>query len=187
MGTYRDALLWGTLYVYIFLYLFIYIVFIFIISMAHSSYTIVSVLAVSLPFIFLLTLQRIVLYFSSGNSTGKCKGITIVGTVFFSICIVQLGVNEYNSKFHTDRWLKDEGKRVYMVDDLLAKRKLVGEPKKKIIQLLGKPSETGRFKEMNQAVYYLGDERGFISIDSEWLILQFDSDNKVVEYKVYKD
>ncbi|WP_410983325.1 hypothetical protein [Bacillus cereus] len=187
MGKYRDFLLWATLYVYVFLYLFIYIAFIFIIGMAHSSYTIVSVLAVSVPFIFLLVLQRIVLHFSSSNNKRKCKDIIIVGTVFFSICIVQLGVNEYNSKFHADRWLKNEQKRVYMVDNLLGKHKLMGKTKKEIIQLLGKPTETKRFEEMNQTVYYLGDERGFISIDSEWLILQFDSDDKVVEYKVYTD
>lgn len=73
-----------------------------------------------------------------------------MGAVLFSICIVQLGVNEYNSKFQTDRWLKDERKRVYMIDDLLTKHKLVGKPKKEIVQLLGKPTETRRFEEMNQ-------------------------------------
>lgn len=187
MGKYRDFLLWGMLYIYVFLYLFLYIAFIFIIGMAHSSYTIVSVFAVSIPFIFLLVLQRIVLHFSSSNNKRKCKDIIIVGTVFFSICIVQLGVNEYNSKFRIDRWLEDEGNRVYMIDDLLAKHKLVGKPKEEIIKLLGKPTETSRFEEMNQTVYYLGDERGFIPIDSEWLILQFNSDNQVVECKLYKD
>ncbi|WP_243523621.1 hypothetical protein [Bacillus pseudomycoides] len=175
------------LYVYVFLYLFIYIAFIFIIGMAHSSYNIVSVLAVSIPFIFLLVLQWVILHFSVGNSKGRFKSITIVGTVLFSICIVQLGVNEYHSKFYTDRWLQNEEKRVYMIDDLLAKHKVVGKPKEEIIQLLGKPTETSRFEEMNQTVYYLGDERGLISIDSEWLILQFDNDDKVVEYKLYKD
>lgn len=186
MGKYRDFLLRGMLYVYVFLYLFLYIAFIFIIGMNHSSYTIVSVLAVSVPFIFLLVLQRIVLHFSSSNNK-KCKDIIIVGTVFFSICIIQLGVNEYHSKFHTDRWLQNEANRVYMVDDLLDKYTLVGKHKEEIIQLLGKPTETSRFEQMNQTVYYLGDERGFIPVDSEWLILQFNSDNQVVECKLYKD
>ena len=187
MGKYRDFLLWGMLYVYVFLYLFLYIAFMFIIGMAHSSYTIVSVLAVSVPFIFLLVLQRIVLHFSSSNNKRKCKDIIIVGTVFFSICIVQLGVNEYNSKFRIDRWLEDEGNRVYMIDDLLAQHKLVGKSNKEIIQLLGRPTKTSKSEEMNQTVYYLGDERGFISIDSERLILQFDNDDKVVEYTIQKD
>ncbi|MEY8350565.1 hypothetical protein AALF16_20115 [Bacillus cereus] len=187
MGKYRDFLLWGMLYIYVFLYLFLYIAFIFIIGMAHSSYMIVSVLAVSVPFIFLLVLRRIVLHFSSSNNKRKCKDIIIVGTVFFSICIVQLGVNEYHSKFHTDRWLQNEEKRVYMVDDLLAKHKLVGKSKQEIIRLLGEPTETRRFEEMNQTVYYLGVERGVIPIDSEWLIFQFDNADKAVEYKLYKD
>ncbi|MED0853170.1 hypothetical protein P4T44_00740 [Bacillus pseudomycoides] len=170
-----------------FLYLFICIAFIFIIGMTHSSYNTVSILVVSIPFILLLALQWIVFHFSGGNNKGIFKSITIVGAVLFSICIVQLGVNEYNSKFQTDRWLKDERKRVYMIDDLLTKHKLVGKPKKEIVQLLGKPTETRRFEEMNQTIYYLGDERGFIPIDSEWLILQFDNDDKVVEHRLYKD
>ncbi|MGG3528397.1 hypothetical protein COM13_26735 [Bacillus pseudomycoides] len=187
MGAYRDFLLRATLYVYVFLYLFICIAFIFIIGTTHSSYNTVSILVVSIPFILLLALQWIVFHFSGGNNKGIFKSITIVGAVLFSICIVQLGVNKYNSKFQTDRWLKDERKRVYMIDDLLTKHKLVGKPKKEIVQLLGKPTETRRFEEMNQTVYYLGDERGFIPIDSEWLILQFDNDDKVVEHRLYKD
>ncbi|MED1598162.1 MULTISPECIES: hypothetical protein [Bacillus] len=150
MGAYRDFLLRATLYVYVFLYLFICIAFIFIIGMTHSSYNTVSILVVSIPFILLLALQWIVFHFSGGNNKGIFKSITIVGAVLFSICIVQLGVNEYNSKFQTDRWLKDERKRVYMIDDLLTKHKLVGKPKKEIVQLLGKPTETRRFEEMNQ-------------------------------------
>lgn len=191
MGKYRDFLLWGTLYVYIFLYLFAYLAFIFIIDMIHSSYNIVSVLAVSIPFILLLVMQWIILYFSVGDNKGKYKkkfkGITIFGAVLFSFCIVQLGVNEYNSKFHTDRWLENEQKRVYMVDDLLAKHKLVGKSKEEMIQLLGNPTETRRLEETTQTLYYLGNERGFIPIDSECLVLQFDHDDKVIEYKIQKD
>ncbi|WP_017151397.1 hypothetical protein [Bacillus bingmayongensis] len=191
MGKYRDFLLWGTLYVYIVLYMFVYLAFIFIISMIHSSYSMVSVLAVSLPFILLFVIQWIILHFSVGDNKGtykrRFKGITILGAIVFSICIVQLGVNEYNSKFHADRWLKNEQKRVYMVDDLLAKHKLVGKSKKEIIQILGYPTETRRFEEMTQTLYYLGDERGFISIDSECLVLQFDNNDKIIEYTIQKD
>lgn len=191
MGKYRDFLLWGTLYVYIFLYLFVYLAFIFIIDMIHSFYNIVSVLAVSLPFILLLVMQWIILYFSVGDNKRKYKkrfkGITIFGAVLFSFCIVQLGVNEYNSKFHTDRWLKNEQKRVYMVDDLLAKHKLVRKSKEEMIQLLGNPTETRRLEETTQTLYYLGNERGFIFIDSECLVLQFDHDDKVIEYTIQKD
>ena len=35
-------------------------------------------------------------------------------------------------------------------------------------------------------VYYLGDERGFISIDSEWLIIHF-VDDVVNEYDIVID
>ncbi len=36
-------------------------------------------------------------------------------------------------------------------------------------------------------LYYLGNERGFIPIDSEYLVLQFDKDGRVIEYKVQRD
>lgn len=44
------------------------------------------------------------------------------------------------------------------------------------MELLGDETNTDYFKEVNNIVYYLGDERGFISIDSEWLVIMFDND-----------
>lgn len=44
------------------------------------------------------------------------------------------------------------------------------------VELLGDETNTDYFKEVNNIVYYLGDERGFISIDSEWLVIMFDND-----------
>ncbi|AOM06767.1 hypothetical protein FORC24_3477 [Bacillus cereus] len=103
------------------------------------------------------------------------------------MCTVQLSVNEYTSKFNQNRWLNHADKRVHMVDDLLQKYKLIGKSNEEITQLLGAPTETRSGEEGVITLYYLGAERGFIPIDSEQLILQFDRDGKVMEYTVHKD
>lgn len=117
----------------------------------------------------------------------KCWGGGIVALIPLIVCTVQLSVNEYTSKFNQNRWLNHADKRVHMVDDLLQKYKLIGKSNEEITQLLGAPTETGSGEEGVITLYYLGTERGFIPIDSEQLILQFDRDGKVMEYTVHKD
>ena len=48
------------------------------------------------------------------------------------------------------------------------------------------PDKTEYFKEWD-LVYWLGPERGFISIDSEWLVFRFDGQKKVTDYKIMRD
>lgn len=59
--------------------------------------------------------------------------------------------------------------------------------KEEVFELLGEPTETAYFKEPNNIVYYLGPERGFMSIDSEWLVIWLDEQDRVVEYKILRD
>ena len=59
--------------------------------------------------------------------------------------------------------------------------------KDEVISLLGTPPETEYFKSHNNIVYYLGFERGLISIDSEWLVIDFDDNEKVNKYQVLTD
>ncbi|UJA77648.1 outer membrane protein assembly factor BamE, partial [Bacillus cereus] len=80
-----------------------------------------------------------------------------------------------------------EDKRVHMVDDLLQKYKLIGKSNEEITKLLGAPTETRNGENGVSTSYYLGTERGFIRIDSEQLVVQFDRDGKVLEYKVHTD
>ncbi|MGE7182556.1 hypothetical protein ACQKKK_00880 [Peribacillus sp. NPDC006672] len=77
--------------------------------------------------------------------------------------MVILGVNEYESRFTTERWLNDDEGRVYLVDDLLNEHELIGKTKEEVITLLGSPTETEYFKKEDNVVYYLGAERGIIS------------------------
>ncbi|MGH1172120.1 hypothetical protein ACQVUL_17170 [Bacillus cytotoxicus] len=117
----------------------------------------------------------------------KLKSITVVGAALFTVCIIQLGGNEYQSRFHQETWLKNDGKRVYMIDDLLAKHKLVGTSKEEVITLLGTPTEIRQFETVHQMIYYLGTEGGFIPIDSECLILYLNHNDRIIDYRIETD
>ncbi|MDM5234695.1 hypothetical protein COE30_14685 [Bacillus cereus] len=179
----------GILYVYFCLYIVMYLAFIFIIDIVHVSLSVKSVFVVVMPFVLLVVIQKCILHVSTSRNKEKKQmlGVMIAGFILLLVCTVQLSMNEYTSKFNQNRWLNAEEKRVHMVDDLLQKYKLIGKSNEEITKLLGAPTETRNLEMGATTSYYLGNERGFISIDSEHLILQFDNDGKVVEYKVQRD
>ena len=74
-----------------------------------------------------------------------------------------------------------------MVEDLLKKYDFEEMTKGEVIELLGTSQETNYFKENNNIVYYLGNKSGLLSIDSEWLIFEFDENLKVKKYEVGTD
>jgi outer membrane protein assembly factor BamE (lipoprotein component of BamABCDE complex) len=54
---------------------------------------------------------------------------------------------------------------------------LLGKTRSEIETMLGAPTQTDKFRDYD-LVYWLGDERGYMSIDSEWLAMRFDKTNK---------
>ena len=76
--------------------------------------------------------------------------------------------------------------RIRMVDSLLHNYELRGKTRAEILALLGKPDNTGYFREYD-LVYRLGAERGFISIDSEWLVFRLDTNDTVKECTIARD
>lgn len=178
---------------YFVLYIFLYIGYLFIIFVLHSSYRIVSTSAVLFPLIFLLVL----LFFSWKRADSNAKKdkkkrksfttILTLGSLLPVFCLVILSVNEYKSNFTTEKWIESDTEKGYMVDDLLQKYDLKDMTREEIISLLGTPTDTEYFKEDKNIVYYLGNERGLISIDSEWLVVDFDDSMKVTDYKVVTD
>ncbi|MGN4424923.1 hypothetical protein ACTFQN_13875 [Bacillus cereus group sp. MYBK30-1] len=185
----KSSILWGILYIYFCLYILMYIAFIIVIDMVHVSLSVMSVLVVGIPFILLVIIQKFILLVSERHNKDKKQLFTVmmVGLIPLIVCTVQLSINEYTSNFNQNRWLNYEEKRVHMVDDLLQQYKLIGKSNDEIIKLLGAPTETRSLEEGITALYYLGNERGFISIDSECLVLQFDRDGRVIDYKVQRD
>lgn len=101
--------------------------------------------------------------------------------------LVFLGVKyKCEHTFNTSRWLRYPDERVKVVDDLLRQYDLVGLSKDQVIDLLGPETENAYFKEPGNMVYYLGPERGLISLDSEWLVIELD-DHVVIDCQIKQD
>src|SRR5207249_11294818 len=111
--------------------------------------------------------------------------LSVAGLVLFTFARAALislspGYEEYANRipFDSASWqdedqvYSDNPVRLRMVDDLLKRYQLVGISKAKIDELLGPPTKTEKFGDYDY-VYWLGPERGFIRIDSEWLGIKF--------------
>jgi YD repeat-containing protein len=79
-----------------------------------------------------------------------------------------------------------EAVRIRMVNNLLSRYELKGLSREEVVRLLGEPDDTASFREWDM-VYWLGPERGFISIDSEWLVLRLDEQGRVTECRIVSD
>lgn len=77
--------------------------------------------------------------------------------------------------------------RLRMVDNLIASRLLIGKSRSEIVSILGPDDKnSGYFKDWH-SVYQLGPERGFIRIDSEWLVINFDLKGQCLEAIIKRD
>jgi len=76
--------------------------------------------------------------------------------------------------------------RLRMVDSLLDLGILNGKSRSEIIELLGEPDDSRSFSDYD-LVWYLGPERGFLSIDSEWLWVDLDENGVAVEVRLGHD
>lgn len=108
----------------------------------------------------------------------KAKRINDIAVGMFAavvLAIIIAGIVYYHTHtFSTSKWLNDPERRTAIVDDLLAKHEFAGMTEEEVAALLGEPNnDYGYFNADNRYVYYMGPERGLISIDSEWLILDF--------------
>jgi len=76
--------------------------------------------------------------------------------------------------------------RLRMVDDLLRRHLLDNASRPHVEALLGPADATSYFREWD-LVYQLGPERGFMGIDSEWLVVRLDQAGQVADYRVLRD
>ncbi len=79
-----------------------------------------------------------------------------------------------------------QGVRLEMADRLIARGTLLGKTRDEVMQQLGEPPPTGYFADWDM-VYWIGPERGYFSIDSEWLVLRLGEDGRVVENRIVRD
>lgn len=163
-----------------------------VINFLHSSFSLVSVLAILLPYFRVIRISSAIWKKKNiGGNKQRLKkvliAVVIIATVPVVYLMILLGINENHSTFTQEKWLNDYEQRVRIVGDLLSRYQLKKMTKSEIIQLLGEPTETEYFAEPNNIVYYLGPERGFISIDSEWLVIWFDVQDRVTKFKILRD
>lgn len=85
-------------------------------------------------------------------------------------------------------WLDEQQEvaRLEMADRILARRALDGMTRAEVVAKLGEPPKTGYFPDWN-LVYWLGMERGFMRIDSEWLVVRCDANGRVSDYRIVRD
>ena len=95
--------------------------------------------------------------------------------------------------FDRTNWLQgalakssSDAPRLRMADGLVGSKVLLGMSHAEIEAMLGPPTETNTFRAYG-LVYWLGPERGLMSIDNEWLAFRFDKDNKSIEAEVLRD
>lgn len=149
----------------------------------HSSLNGISITAIGIPFVLLVVLYR--WRKKSANGTTHLAFILCL-----SICagaFYQLWQHEQESIFVTDKWIATPEKRVWMVDDLLSQNDFIGMDVFSIQSILGKETDTSYFEAPRRFVYYLGNERGLISIDSEWLILDVNEEDIVTNVQIMRD
>ena len=100
-------------------------------------------------------------------------------SMFMPLPFVQAwwSVSDYRDPFH---------RKQRIADGLVLSRTLIGLSREEIELKLGVPPETSYFSNWD-LVYPLGQERGFISIDSEWLVIRFDGQGTTSEARVVRD
>jgi hypothetical protein len=76
--------------------------------------------------------------------------------------------------------------RLRMADGLVRSGILLGKTQGEIESMLGPPAETGYFRDFD-LVYWLGPERSFIRIDSEWLVIRLDDAGRACEVRIVRD
>jgi hypothetical protein len=77
-------------------------------------------------------------------------------------------------------------KRIRMVDDLFKQHTLAGISQAEVKALLGEQDTNTPFSSQYDLVYCLGPQRGFLPIDSEWLVIKL-GENKVQESRIVND
>jgi hypothetical protein len=76
--------------------------------------------------------------------------------------------------------------RYRVADGLELTGRLKGKSRSEVLEMLGPPPPTDKF-EGHGLVYVLGPERRWISLDYEWLLVDFDSAGRVSNAAVVSD
>ena len=171
--------------IYLVLYILLYLVYYWWIENInmHSGLNVISVCALVLPLLFMISLyiaQKEIKY------TAKHIGVVICLSLFVG-AFYQLWVNEQKSNFSLSKWNEEPRERIWMVDDLMSQYDFIGMDVLTLESIIGKATDTSYFEAPRRLIYYLGDERGLISIDSEWLVFDFSEEGVVTKVNIMRD
>ncbi|KMK75542.1 hypothetical protein [Alkalihalobacillus pseudalcaliphilus] len=178
------TLMIGSIAHYILYYLLVFSVIVF----DYKTLTIAAIILIVLPFVifilFAMFLSRLLV--KSGvnkRSNKKLISLSVIAPLF---CLICLGIFVERATFSSEKWVSEPSERVMIIDNFLHNTELIGKSLDEIVSLLGDPDENGYFADDMTMVYYLGPERSFISIDSEWLVISIE-DNKAQHYEIRTD
>ncbi len=90
----------------------------------------------------------------------------------------------WNARNH--EWNDPLHKRARIADRLISSDALIGKSKTEIVQMLGEPPPPEYFRDWDM-VYNLGAERGYFSIDSEWLAIRLGNSGNATEVTILRD
>lgn len=89
--------------------------------------------------------------------------------------------------FDQQRWqLGEKHDRHAMADRLVSTGELIGQTRAQIEAKLGPPTPTNKWADWD-LIYVLGRERGWMPIDSEWLVIRLDAAGNATECRVVRD
>ncbi|WP_342488715.1 hypothetical protein MKX67_20875 [Cytobacillus sp. FSL W7-1323] len=170
------------------LYLMVNLLLFILFSLADVNMNLHTVLYAILPSVLYFLCVWFAIKRLRPNRREKPKQLWLFSlALVMPIALISLLVfNSVHAKFNEMDWRNNPHKRVGMIDDLLNTYDLKNRHYNEVIEKLGTPTENTYFKSDNNIVYYLGNERSIISIDSEWLIITF-KENRVANYELKTD
>jgi hypothetical protein len=128
------------------------------------------------------------------------RNFKILGWTVLAAAVIAGGIMGYShlttrpTAFDRQAWLdgargalSQDAPRLRMADGLLRDGRLIGLTRAQVDALLGPQNTTGNFRPEYEYVYWLGAERGYISIDSEWLVLRLGPDGRVAQARLVRD
>ena len=135
---------------------------------------------------------------TTGDKQASRSWIWIVSLLVFLVLLVLLLVFAVvlpaGEPFDSNTWKQAQAgqddasieTRFQMAESVVASGLLLGKPRSEVIALLGNSPDSGYFK--GSLAYELGPQRSsYFAIDSDWLVIQFDGDDQVVEVRIRSD
>ncbi|MGE5405279.1 MAG: hypothetical protein ACM3PP_10140 [Candidatus Saccharibacteria bacterium] len=150
-----------------------------------------SIVAVLVPVIlFVFSLKYFVTVFNIGI---QFKNATVIGLLICLAPCIYFGCtmleNYPKALFNEVQWKSRPKERVLVIDDLLNNGKLHGLTRDQVRNLLGEPLNTDHFSLVapNGFVYYLGPYSYIFPAESQYLLINFDNNQKVAKCEVVTD